>query len=264
MARKRVYLSWLPALTDEKPIRDLLALLGKSGLGVEAGLWNRDLTKVGWTETAEPLAADPPDLWVLAGQAADFADPDLRLGLSLARLLVNAKSPRAVPLVLAGLDAPPVLADLPTPLRDAQALGPPLTAWGPRLVALAHAPARGDAGADDSRLSVIAHPALGVWFEVGPREPAQWQGSIFGVEGGEISHQGVGSVGMLPDRCILEYPSQGIQVDAGGRMFNCWAVQNGLDGTQSHFIRVTGKPTRILFGELPGADAAELAILQLM
>lgn len=262
MARKRVQLTWLPAPLDESRIRDLLAVLGKAGLAVEAAPWNPDLAKVGWAETAEPIAADPPDLWLVVGTAADLADPDLRLGLSLARITIRSKGARPVPMAVASLDTAIAADGLPPLLRDAQLLAPPLATWGARTVALTHTKARPTV-ADDFRLSLIAHSALGLWFEIGPATPAQWQGAIFGIDAGDITHQGVGPSGVLPERCTLEYPSQGIQVEVDGRPFTCWAIQNVLDGTTSHFIRVLGKPTRILFGELPAGDAADLAVLQL-
>lgn len=275
MARKRALVSWLPttaadaapiAASIEAQLQAVMQTLGKAGIAAEALPWNRDLAKVGWAETADRIIAEPPALWLIVGNTSDFADPDLRQGLSLAQIAITAKSPAAVTTILAGLDGDPVAAvgtpGLPSMLQRAQLLAPPVATWGARLVALAHRPTAA-AATEDFRLSLIAHPALGLWFEVGPAAGNLWQGAIFGVDGGEITHQGVGPAGVLPERCTLEYPSRGIEVQSATDPFTCWAVQNALDTSQSHFVRVLGNPGRILFGPLPQDDAPALAILTL-
>jgi hypothetical protein len=113
------------------------------------------------------------------------------------------------------------------------------------------------------RFSVIAHASLGQWFEVGPVED-HWQGALFGVDGGAITHHGVGPSGMLPERCTLEHPSMGMRIDAGGREFTCCAVKNRLSSGESYFVRVTGAPSGLLFGEHPEQDEADVRILDLI
>ena len=263
MARKRVWLSWLPAAADAASIQGLTGALGKAGLEVDGALFNRDLAKVGWSETAAALVDDARiDLWLAVGTLADFADTGVRYGLSLARATVLAKRAQPLPMVIAASDGTPQASALPPLLQGARCLTPPSAGWAPQVVAAAMR--REQPPAEDFRFSVIAHPALGQWFEVGPAAGRHWRGAIFGIDAGEITHQGVGAAGSLPQRCTLEYPSQGIRIDLGDHSYECWAVGNTLAPGQSLFVRVTGSPGRLLFGELPEQDDAELSVLQLV
>jgi len=204
---------------------------------------------------------EPVDLWLIAGNRADFADQAVRYGLSLAHAAIHQNPSRPLTSVVAGLDFAPESAGLPTLLRTAPVLSPPITTWGPQLVALALR--RTPPPPADYRLNVIANPALGQWFEIGPPAGAVWSGAIFGSDAGEITHQGIGPSRQLPQRCVLEYPCRGIQVTASGRDFTCWSARNTLDSGQSHYVRVVGNPERILFGALPERDEAELWVLDL-
>lgn len=263
MARKRVWLSWLPAAADAGSIQGLTGALGKAGLEVDGALFNRDLAKVGWSETAAALVDDARvDLWLIVGTLADFADTGVRYGLSLAQASVLAKREQPLPMVIAGLDGAPQAQSFPPLLQRARCLAPPQTGWAPQVVAAAMR--REPPPTEDFRFSIIAHPALGQWFEVGPMGADQWRGAIFGIDAGEITHQGVGASGSLPQQCTLEYPSQGIRVDLGGHSYDCWAVRNTLERGQSLFVRVVGSPGRLLFGELPEQDEADLRVLELV
>jgi hypothetical protein len=263
MARKKVWLSWLSASADGERIQGLTAALGKAGLAVDGAVWNRDLARVGWLDTAERLAdCGSADLWLIVGDLADFQDRTVRYGLSLAQAAVQSRRAQPLPTVAAGLDQAPPPSLLPAMLRQAQCLAPPATHWGAQLVAIAMRRPR-VTDPQPLRLNVLAHPSLGQWFEIGPPAGDAWQGAIFGIDDGEITHQGVGPSGTLPECCTLEYPSQGIRAQAGGRAFTCWAVRNALDSGQSHYVRVVGTPSCLLFGELPEGDDAELCVLEL-
>lgn len=264
MPRKRVWLSWLPADGDVAAIQATIKTLSKAGLEAGGSIWNRDLVKVGWAETAAQLTADDAaDLWLIVGARADLDDIAVRYGLSLTAASIAAKRTRPLPILVAGLDFAPSPEALPRLLHDARALSPPAGSWGAHVVAAALRPPAPQTQQGFS-LSVIAHPSLGQWFEIGPAAGARWQGILFGVDGGEITHQGVGPSRELPERCTLEYPSQGIRIDVGGRDYSCWAVRNVLEDGQSYFARVIGAPARIVFGELPEQDEAELHVLELV
>lgn len=264
MARKKVWLSWLPSAADGAQIQALTKALGKSGLAVDGAIWDRDITQLGWSQTASQLQdTAAADLWLIVGNAVDVADQSVRYGLSLAHAAVQSKRKQPLPTVVAGLDFAPESMALPTLWQRAHCLSPPATHWGAQLVALAlRRPPPTEPG--DFRLNVIAHPSLGQWFEIGPQAGRLWPGAIFGIDAGEITHQGVGLSEQLPQRCVLEYPSQGIRIDAAGHTFTCWAVRNTIDSGHSQYIRVVGSPARLLLGALPEQDEAELWVLDLV
>ena len=86
---------------------------------------------------------------------------------------------------------------------------------------------------------------------------------MFGVSGAEIKAHGVGPSGKLPQKAVLEYPMEGLKLDAGEKEYAAWAVKNRLDNASSYFLKVEGEPKSILFGQLPEADAADAFVLNL-
>jgi hypothetical protein len=263
LARKRVWLSWLPEEPSPTDIQGVLSLLAKSGLEVDGSPWNRDVDKVGWLDTAGVLAdGGRADVWLIVGRAEDYAAPAVRYGLSMAQVMLRAKRDAPLAVVCAGIDAAPVADQLPVLLQRADVLGPPTTVWGAKTIAAAMR-TRATAAAEPFRVSVIAHASLGQWFEVGPVDGA-WEGAVFGVDGGEITHHGVGPSGLLPEHCTLEYPSMGLRIDAGGLEFTCCSIKNRLEPGTSYYVRATGAPHNILFGEHPEQDEAEVRILDLV
>lgn len=262
MPRKNVLMTWLPNAGVAGPPGEVAAALSKSGLTVNGGGWDRD-DATGWLPTAEHLIQSPNvDLWMLVGTADDFANAAVRYGLSLARIRVGAQRQRVPALVVACLDEQPRASVLPPLLQQAQLLGPPTTDWGGRCVAAAMRDAIPEAPSD-YRLNVIANASLGHWFEVGPAGDCAWGGAIFGVDEGEITHHGVGKRGELPERCTLEYPLEGARVEVDGRRLTCWAVNNRLEPGNSYYVRVTGSPAHILFGEHPDLSDQTARLLAL-
>jgi hypothetical protein len=108
------------------------------------------------------------------------------------------------------------------------------------------------------RLFVHANPGLGVWFEVGPSENISWTGALFGIHEGEIKAMGFGPAGELPDKCVLEYPLRGVQLEAGDTQFLAWGARNVLTDEKSAYFKVDGVPRGLLFGELPEGEEADL------
>jgi hypothetical protein len=264
MARKRVWLSWLPDDQEPTTVKDIVQILSRSGLDVDGAGWNRDLKQVGWLQTAQPLTEiDKADVWLIAGHTADFTNQAVRYGLSLASVTVAAKRGAPLATILASTDAGLDDVALPSFLADSRRLGPPIAAWGAKTIAAAMRPV---SAADKLpfRLSVIAHPSLGHWFEIGPKDGESWSGALLGVDDGEITHQGVGANGALPEHCTLEYPSQGLKVETGGRTYTCWSVKNEMSAGTSYFARVVGSPAHLLLGEHPDADESEMWVLDLI
>ena len=148
---------------------------------------------------------------------------------------------------------------LPTPLRGAEAVTG--AALGPKLAAKANIPPRPETA--DYRLRVSPLPGLGLWFEAGPAPGHAWKGAMFGANGASIDAHGVGPAGNIPERATLNYPVKGMRLTAGDREYQAWGVANPLTEADSYFVRVTGAPSAILFGELPQGDEAEMFTLLL-
>jgi hypothetical protein len=111
---------------------------------------------------------------------------------------------------------------------------------------------------------VIAHPLLGQWFEVGPREDT-WEGVMLGTtEEGRITHHAVGERGQLPEKSVLEYPTQGIQAQLGDDQYTAWSVRNRIAPDQSYYVKIEGFPRALIIGAHPGTDEAEVARLALV
>jgi hypothetical protein len=264
MARKRVWLTWLPDDSDPDALKTTIQVLSRSGLEVDGSKWDRDLKQLGWLQTAQPLTdEDKADVWIIAGRKADFSATEVRYGLSLATATIRAK--RGVPLktIVASLDDPLDDVALPSLIGGEKRFGPPTAAWGAKTIAEAMRPAQ-PSSAMPYRLSVIANPSLGHWFEIGPQEGETWKGALLGVDDGEITHHGVGRSAALPDHCTLEYPSQGLKIEAAGKAFTCWSVKNELEPGTSYFVRVMGSPAHLLFGEHPESDEADMWVLDLI
>lgn len=264
MARKSVWLSWLPTDSEAGSVRETIQALSRSGLEVDGLGWDRDLTQFGWLHTVQALTnADKTDVWLIAGARADFDSESVRYGLSLAAATLMAKRGASLTILIGTLDSAPHDIRLPSLLAGSKRLGPPSALWGAKTVAASMR--SGKAGVDlPFHLNAIAHPSLGCWFEIGPREQQRWQGALFGVDVGEITHHGVGASGALPEQCTLEYPLQGLRIDASGREFICWAVKNALEPGQSYYVRVVGSPSAVLVGEYLEQDQADVRILELV
>ena len=264
MAGKKVWLTWMPGGEGAPGPQETVATLGKYGLEVAGAPWVDDLEKVAWAELGGGLMdADGPDIWLIAGRRADLEATRNRYGLSLTAAMANGARGAALQGICLGLDFAPDAAALPTPLAGFRCLDGAGGAWGAKLVAAAHGAATA-APAADYRFNVIAHSIIGQWLEVGP-QGGDWKGAMLGVtEEGEITHHAVGPAGQLPEKAVLEYPTQGIEAELGGAKFTAWAVQNRLGPDESYYVKIEGCPARLLFGGHPGTDQAEVTVLDLV
>lgn len=263
MAGKKIWLTWMPGGEDAPDPQETVAALGQYGFEVSGAPWVDDLEKVAWAELGGGLMeAAGPDVWLIAGRRADFEAVRNRYGLALTAIMVGAARGADLQGVCLGLDFQPEAEALPTPLGGFRCLDGAGGAWAAKLVAAAHA--GGAAPPQDYRLNIIAHSMIGQWLEVGPRD-GEWQGAMLGVSGeGEITHHAVGPAGQLPEKAVLEYPTQGIEAELGGTKFTAWAVQNALGPEDSYYVKIKGWPARLLFGGHPGTDQAEVTVLDLV
>jgi hypothetical protein len=259
MAGKKLWLSWLPAEGGVPP-NETIAALTQAGLEVGGAPWIDDLDKLAWSELGGLLmGATGPDLWLVGGTSSDFAGNTTRYGLSMIGAMIR-DTPKRVAVACLGLDGGLAAADMPSLLQHAHILDAGDPAWPARVADAAPMTAAGD----DFYLSVIAQPMIGQWVEIGPRD-GDWSGAMIGTsDGGTITHHAVGPRGQLPERTTVEYPLQGLEAELGGEKFVAWAVQNRIGPAESYFVRIEGQPAKMILGQHPDSDQADVHVLDLI
>jgi len=262
MAGKKIWLTWLPGKECEAELKETMQALQQVGLEVSGAPWIDDLEKCVWTELYDMLSGDEaPDLWLVTGRQEDYASERYRYGLSLLSASLLQMNPSLITFAQ-GLDG--TIENLPTLLRHWLPLDS-AAGWNAKIVAAAYGAAISPPTFDYYN-TVIAHSAIGQWFEVGPaagEEP--WVGAMFGIIEGdaEIAFQAVGERGQLPKTATNEYPSEGIKAEIAGDDYIAWALQNEITDEQSYYVKITGFPKKIMFGGHPGTDQAEVHLLEL-
>lgn len=200
-------------------------------------------------------------MWVILTDRASIDTPEIRYGLSLLLLTVQARKGIHFPVVMLQTDDPLVEPTwLPTPLRGAEILSATSAAFGPKLVAMLHKPET--PLTIDYRMDVYAMKGIGQWLEMGPPEGV-WKGAMLGVSGGEIALHAVGPRDKLPEKTVLNYPQEGLQMTIGETSYTAWAVKNELDGDHSYYVKVEGHPDSLVFGGYPETDDAEMFVIDL-
>ena len=262
MGGKKVWLTWMPAGDGAGRPDPVLAALNAYGLQAGGAHWVDDLEKMAWYELGTTLLeTGKADLWLIAGTRSDLDSPRNRYALSLVTAMVREGRGPGFPIFCLGLDYVPDAASMPVLTRDFSFLSATDPGWTAKIVAAFVK----KAGIDprDFRLNAVGHPFIGQWFEVGPRN-GEWQGVMFDVSReGKIVHHLVGPNGQLPEKSVLEYPSQGIKAEVKGIEYTAWSVQNRIGPDTSYYIKVEGFPQKILFGGHPGTDQAEVTVLEL-
>ncbi|MFW5488963.1 MAG: hypothetical protein ACNI3A_11215 [Desulfovibrio sp.] len=251
---------WVTALDkDEALAKEQMDTLSKYGLAVSGHFWIDDLKKAAWLGPVETLMAPETALWVISGKPETFADPTVRIGLSLLSLKIQAAKGHGFNIMVRPTGG--VLEqELPTPLAGATILKESDN-LGVKAAAAVNIPAKPLWG--EYRLSIIAMPSVGQWFEIGPRE-GEWAGALFGISGkAEIDAHGVGDAGAPPERCVLNYPMQNAKLELDGTEYTAWAVKNPLDAGSSYYVRVKGAPEALVFGEMGEGDMPELYTIKL-
>lgn len=263
MAGKKVWVSWLPGKKCEAELQSTVQSLQQVGLEVSGAPWEDDLEKCAWMELGDMLTAeDGPELFIIAGRADDFAKQRFRYGLSLLSAFILQHRPELK--VFRQVIDGNVLQGLPSLLQDLS----PLDAspgWNAKVVAAAYS-APSKTTAFDFHFSIIAHSAIGQWFEIGPKEgQAPWAGAMLGVSGNDakIVFQAVGERGQLPDKAVNEYAMQGIKADIAEHEYEAWALKNSVTDGQSYYVKVQGFPSKIMFAEHPDNEESEVTVLTL-
>lgn len=251
---------WITAFQDDKGIvQNLMQLAGKYGLGANGSFWQDDLAKMVWMSVKETLKDKTISLWVIAGNE-EALTPEVRYGLTLLMLSIKQEKPE-LPVLWIDSSSKMERSLLPSVFADTTFLAADSASIGAKFAALANIPAK--LVSQPFRLKLHANPGFGIWLETGPVSSTEWKGTILGLNEGEIKAHGVGSAGQIPEKCVLEYPSKGIELQSGETSYIAWAVQNSIDENSSYFVKIDGVPKAILFGELPQGEDADLHILKI-
>lgn len=254
---------WITALSQNQPrVAAVTAQLKRYGLQCQGHFWVDAADKVGWRVALTALQDARADLWLILADDAEMAKPGVRYGLSLMAAALRQARGAAFPIVLLWNAAAPASPALPPLLQGALNLEEAASSWQAKIVARANL--AGKAAAAEYRLDVLGDERLGQWFEIGPRS-GSWNGVVFGVAGAEaeIDFQATGPHGNLPEKTVLEYAQQGLQLQAGEYQFNAWAVRNQIDADSSYFARVKGCPQAILFMPYAEGSEAEATVIRL-
>ena len=258
MAKKSVWLTWMPIEAGAPSPQAAVQALDKTGFAVTGAPWVDAPKVLAWSELAQQLKeATGPEVWVIAARRQDLANADHRFGLAMTAALLRADRSKPPHIVLLGLDGLPDVGGLPTLLQSCLRLDGSGAGWPAKLLVATMAAA--SVPAEPFRLRCCAHKMFGLWLEVGPAS-GSWRGATVGVAGAKISNHAVGPRGGLPDRTVLEYQLEGLELDVAGATFHAFAVQNQLTDADSYYVKVDGRPSQVLLGQHLDVDA-EVAVL---
>lgn len=255
---KKVWLSATDASQDA--VRKIMSTLKTYGLDVDGHFWEDNLDKHAWIKPRKEMLDKKISLWIIVGSAKSLESFSIRYGLTLLAISLQATLEAPIPIVILQTDKEPLAPeDLPAPLSGVDILPADSRTAGAKIVAKLHLPLKKQPS--PYRLDVYAMEGIGQWFEVGPPPDDSWQGAIFGVCGAEIKLHAVGVSGQLPEKSVLNYPMQGLELEAAGRKFTAWAVQNPLPSGFSYYVKVEGTPSAILFCPFAQEDDTEAHLI---
>lgn len=254
---KSVFISILEK--DEAKGKGLFQTVTKYGLSVNGHFWSDNLEKMEWAGPVSEMEKPEVGVWLIKGSKSSYENPDIRFGLGLLAASVQARRGLGFPVICLCDDGDLDAASLPTTLRSADVTEE--SKLGAKLAAKANMPIKKIDS--EYRFDLYPLPSLGLWIEVGPAAGHKWSGALLGISGGEITAHGVGKSGMLPEKCVLNYPMKGLKLELGGSEFVGWAVKNELAEDESYYVKVSGSPEKMIFGEMSEGDDAELFSLTL-
>jgi len=254
---KSVFISILEK--DEVKGKGLFQTVTRYGLSVNGHFWSDNLEKMEWAGPIPEMEKSDVGVWLIKGSKASYENPEIRFGLSLLAAAVQARRGHGFPILCICDDGDLDVDTLPTPLGSAEVVDE--AKLGAKLAAKANMPIKKID--PEYRFDLYPLPSLGLWVEIGPAPGNSWKGALLGVSGGEIVAHGAGPSGQLPDKCVLNYPMEGLKLELGGNEYVGWAVKNELSENDSYFVKVTGTPDNILLGEFSEGDDAELFFMSL-
>jgi len=254
---------WITSMDSAKEkISQLAAVVQKFGLAMEGHIWEDDNKKMPWIQAKDAVTHPDNGLWAIVASGEDLASTSIAYGLSMLAVIVQAERGSGFPIIILQAAGKPIdPAALPTPFQAADLLSLEDSGLGAKLVARVH----GTHKAMDSEyfLNIHGNDQVGQWFELRPQHES-WPGVIFGVAGADISFQAVGPQGKLPEKSVLEFPVQGIQISLGEKEVEAWSVRNVLDAQTSYYVKVEGRPAAIIFGPYAEGQEADLFVVNLI
>lgn len=269
---------WITALAKDKDrVGAAAASLKRYGLQSQGHFWLDEPDKATARVAFDAMLAARADAWLILVDAESLALPGVRYGLSL--LAASLAAERGAPIPLACLwpagSAPESAGagGLPALLQSAMTFVEGNASWPVKIVA---ATARRDdsqglAPLGDYRMTLWGDENIGQWLEIGARSQTL-AGFAFGISGdpaqagvpaASIVFQAVGPRGGLPEKTVLEYAQQGLQMKVGERDFTSWAVRNTIEPDQSYFVRITGCPAALICMPYPEGDDVEATVIEL-
>lgn len=252
---------WISAFDcPEETVQTVMGKLQTYGLAADGHFFTDDLEKMAWSAPRRELIDSGISMWLIIASAENFQQASFRYGISMLALAVRAERGSSFPVVIlqTGDDAI-VPESLPTPFLDAKVFPLSADTYAAKLIAIAHTPSQ--ASEPEYRLDVYGIQNIGQWFEVGPVKEG-WQGAIFGVNGGEIKLHAVGDSGQLPEKTVLNYPQEGLEIAMGERKFIAWGVQNVIEPGTSYYLKVEGTPEEIMFCPYSSEEETEAFIIR--
>ncbi len=253
---------WISAFDcPEETVQSVIAKLQTYGLAADGHFFTDDLEKMAWAAPRKELLDTNVSMWLLLCSAESLKKDSFRYGLAMLALAVQAERGANFPIVILQIGDEEIAPDsLPTPLSKAKVLPIAGDAYGAKLLATVHTPVQ--PSQTEYRIDVYGITNVGQWFEIGPAN-SDWQGAIFAVSDGEIKLHAVGPSGQLPEKSILNYPQQGLEIEVGESKFTAWAVQNELPPGSSYYLKVEGTPEKIMFCPYSSAEETEAFIISL-
>jgi hypothetical protein len=253
---------WLSALEkDETAVQATMGRFKTYGMGLQGHFWQNDNAKMGWLGPRDQLLKADMALWAILGSRAALLDSDLRFGLSMLALTVQAKKGLGFPIVILQTEGELLASDdLTSPLQLAPVLPAGHASTPAKVVARVHAKPASIPSA--YHLDMVGSEQLGQWLQVYPSSGV-WPGIIFGVDSAEIVFQAVGLPGKLPQKTILNYAMQGLKLEMGGREFTAWATRNEISSASAYFIKISGTPKTLIFGPYEEGGQAQMHALRL-
>lgn len=251
---------WLSAFNcPEDTVQSVIAKLQSYGLTAEGHFFEDNLEKMAWAAPRKQLLDSSVSMWLILSSAESLQQSSFRYGIAMLALAVQAARGVNFPIIILQVGDNGIQSDtLPTPLAGARVLPLTNTTYAAKLIAIAHTPVKQIL--PGYRLDVYGIPNVGQWFEVGP-VTGDWKGAIFGVSDGEIKLHAVGPAGQLPEKTVLNYPQQGLEIALGDQKFTAWGVQNIIEPTSSYYLKIEGKPGKIMFCPYSSEEETEAFII---
>ena len=139
---------WLTSLgSSQDPITSLMSKLKVYGLDVSGHFWKDDLKNMAWRAPIENLSDPKIPFWTILASDSELKNPDIRYGLCLTALSIQAKKGIYFPIIILQDQSELIDKDqLPTPLKGAEILSASYPGMGAKLVAKAHTPLKAGNG----------------------------------------------------------------------------------------------------------------------